>query len=166
MKRMRACLAVGTLLLSWPAAAENALVILSSATSLNSSELLVSGNNNQLTILQEAPLGAAGGNSIRVSLSGNNNGGPEGSTFTGAALTSGLMPGSLTQQGQNNTMSLDVIGSSNLFAMLQQGDNNAVVGSITGSNNQAAIQQIGGNNFASFFQTGMGNNVSITQRSR
>jgi hypothetical protein len=166
MTRMRACLTVAALLAAFPAAAENSLVILSDPNPLNATELTVAGSGNSLSILQEAPLNAAAANSIRVSLSGDRNGGPAGSSFTRAALSSGLMPGTLTQRGQGNSVSLDVIGSSNLFAMLQQGDHNTIVGSISGIGNQAAVQQFGGNNFASFSQTGMGNNVSITQRSR
>ncbi len=166
MYRMRACLTVAVLLTTFPAAADNSLVILTDPNSLNATELTIAGSGNGLSILQEVPLSAAVTNKVRVSLTGDRNGGPVGSTFTSAALSSGLMPGTLTQRGQGNMMSLDVIGSSNLFAMLQQGDGNTIVGSISGIGNQAAVQQFGGNNFASFSQTGMGNNVSITQRSR
>ncbi|SKA26845.1 hypothetical protein [Consotaella salsifontis] len=166
MKRMRACLAVAALLTAFPAAAENSLVILSDPGPLNATELTVAGSGNSLMILQEAPLNAAAMNSIRVSLTGNGNGGPAGSSFTGAALRSGLTPGSLTQKGQGNLVSLGVIGSHNLFAMLQQGDGNTIAASISGTGNQAAVQQFGGRNYASFSQTGMGNNVSIIQRSR
>ncbi|WP_102957648.1 hypothetical protein [Mangrovicella endophytica] len=166
MNRVRACLAIGAMLMSFPAAAENSLVILSAPNLLNVADLTITGNGNQLSLLQETSLDAAAANTIRVSISGNGNGGPAGSVFSGAALSSGLMPGSLTQTGQGNLASLDVIGSRNLFAMLQQGSHNMITGSISGTGNQAAVQQFGGNNFASFSQSGTGNNISITQRSR
>ena len=164
---LRTSLITAALMAAFPAiASENPLVITSNSDSLNIADLSMDGNANSLTLLQETPLGATAQNLIRVSLEGERNGGPAGAAFTGAALTSGLMPGHLTQQGEGNSIDIGVLGSSNLFAVAQIGDANVVSATITGSGNQAAVQQFGSNNFAVFSQTGYGNIVSITQRSR
>ena len=58
---------------------------------MNSAILDVTGNGNRLEILQNFTSGSLG-NSIQVQIHGDLNGGPSGSSFTGAALRPGLAP--------------------------------------------------------------------------
>lgn len=156
--------AVAALLISASgAAAENELVLISPEAFGNKVQVSMTGNGNRLEVAQE--LTAVGTNSITASIQGDLNGGPLGASFTGAALRTGLRPGSLTQRGFNNSMTVNVNGTSNLFAFSQTGSGNSLQASITGHANQAAVVQVGMNNYASFSQNGVGNIVSITQRS-
>lgn len=156
--------AVAALLMSASgAAAKNELVLISPEQFGNRAEVTMTGNGNRLEVLQE--LTGAGTNSITASIHGDLNGGPLGAAFSGPALRAGLRPGSLTQQGFNNSMAVNVSGTGNLFAFSQMGSGNSLQASITGHSNQAAVVQVGMNNHASFSQNGIGNIVSITQRS-
>lgn len=156
--------AVAALLVSASGAcADNALVLLSPEDFGNRVQVSMAGNGNRLEVAQE--LTAAGTNSIMASIQGDLNGGPLGASFSGPALRAGLRPGSLMQRGFNNAMTVDVTGTSNLFAFSQTGSGNSLHASITGHSNQAAVVQVGMNNYASFSQNGVGNIVSITQRS-
>ncbi|WP_321340160.1 hypothetical protein [uncultured Cohaesibacter sp.] len=128
-------------------------------------ELNITGNGNGLNISQSYAFGADGQNLIDISIDGNNNGRLEGTSFTGAALESGLQPGNLVQEGFNNSMIVNVSGTSNLFAFLQNGSQNTLQASIEGTGNQAAVQQYGQNNHVSFSQMGSNNSISISQRS-
>lgn len=144
--------------------AANELILITNNTVTNSAVLDVIGYGNRLEIQQNvtsSPLG----NSIQVQIHGNLNGGPSGSSFTGAALRSGLTPGSLVQNGFGNSMSFNVSGSNNLFAAAQYGNSNMITASIAGSGNQSSVVQNGNGNFAGFSQTGFDNTVSITQTS-
>lgn len=141
------------------------LTILPDSLTSNRAEITMVGNDNVLTILQEVPLSAPAANSIRVRVSGDRNGGPVGSSFRGAALSSGLMPGVMMQWGSENRIDLMVDGSDNLFAVSQAGTANQLVASIVGNGNQSTVQQLGTGNIAAFSQTGNGNIVSITQTS-
>lgn len=144
-------------------AVSNELVLLSGKQFLNSAEIVMEGDGNRLEISQEH---ASGGlNTIIATIRGDLNGGPLGATFTGAARLTGLQPGTLTQSGFGNAMTVEVEGSGNLFAFAQIGNGNTLRASITGHSNQAAVLQTGMNNFASFSQHGIGNIVSITQHS-
>ena len=131
----------------------------------NGADLVMVGNDNVLTILQEAPLGADAFNSVRVRLTGDRNGGAAGRSFGGAALATGLLPGHLTQSGLGNLMDISVDGSDNLFAASQTGSANQLAASIVGHGNQSAVRQTGNGNIANFSQVGNGNMVSITQTS-
>jgi hypothetical protein len=153
-------------LFAWPAQgalAANDINILTMDDVSNVLRLHIEGDNNALQIDQENPGGPA--NSITLNIEGDLNGGPLGARFTGAALTPGLQPGTLVQKGYGNSISFDVTGSSNLFAVAQLGNRNMVTASISGSANQASIMQVGNGNVAGFSQAGIGNTVSIMQRS-
>nr|WP_321456961.1 hypothetical protein [uncultured Cohaesibacter sp.] len=128
-------------------------------------ELSITGDSNSLSISQDFAFGASGGNLMNITIDGNDNGGSAGSSFSGVALNSGLQPGNLIQEGFNNSMIVDVSGTSNLFAFLQNGSQNSLQASIEGTGNQAAVQQYGQNNHVSFSQMGSNNSISISQRS-
>ena len=147
-----------------PASAKNDLELLGDGNLNNITMIDFTGNGNRLEILQEFT-GGTGSNTIRASIDGDFNGGPVGSSFSGAALLPGLEPGSLTQSGFDNAIAMNVEGSYNLFAFAQNGNGNRISATITGSNNQAAVLQEGTNNYAAFSQIGVGNLVSIVQRS-
>lgn len=163
-KQVFAAACAALLVSSTGALAKNELVLLTQDEFLNRAELSVIGNDNRLMISQEHT-GGIGLNSITATINGDLNGGPLGARFTGAARLSGLMPGTLHQQGYGNTMSVSVDGTANLFAFAQVGSGNMLRASITGQGNQAAVMQTGIGNFASFSQNGIGNIVSITQNS-
>jgi hypothetical protein len=146
------------------AAAGNNDISFSDPTSeYNTLALNVDGAHNVLTIAQAVPLAPSDGNIMDVSLTGDFNGGA--GAFTGAALTSGLTPGLLSQDGAGNRMALAVIGSHNLFAMVQHGSSNVIEGHISGVGNQAAVVQNGVGNHFSFSQSGIGNIINISQTS-
>ncbi len=144
------------------AMASNELVLLTHDEFLNRAEIAITGNDNRLIISQEHT-GGVGLNSVTATINGDLNGGPLGASFTGAALATGLQPGTIRQSGFNNTMAISVEGTSNLFAFAQIGSGNALHASITGHSNQAAVTQVGTNNYAGFSQNGIGNIVSISQ---
>jgi hypothetical protein len=145
------------------AATTNDITISRSPLESNMLTKLIEGSGNVLSIDQTAPLGATSPNSMSVSIDGDLNGGS--AAFTGAALFSGLQPGSLMQEGEGNTMALSVIGSQNLFAMVQKGSFNAIDAHISGTGNQAAVIQAGMNNHLAFSQSGTGNIISVSQTS-
>lgn len=156
--------AAALLLVPSVATANNKLILLNNDQFLNKVYVAVEGGSNALEILQEHT-GGAGANTLAAAITGDFNGGPLGSSFTGAAKSIGMRPGTLTQSGFNNSMNLTVNGSHNLFAFAQIGSGNVLHGSVTGHSNQAAVLQSGNNNHAVFSQNGTGNLVSITQRS-
>lgn len=144
------------------AQAANEMILLDASDLTQVAVFNIEGNFNRLVIDQQ--LEAEGtGNTIEVSIEGNFNGGPEGSSFTGVAAELGISPGSLSQSGFGNQIGIEVSGERNLFAVAQTGSNNNVRGMIIGSDNQAAIMQQGMNNFVSFSQNGIGNMISVRQ---
>ena len=145
------------------AAGNNDITFMDPASEYNTLALNVDGSHNVLTIAQAAPQAPSDGNLMDVSLTGNFNGGM--GDFTGAALISGLTPGLLSQDGVGNRMSLTVMGSHNLFAMVQNGSANVIDGHISGVGNQAAVVQNGAGNHFSFSQSGIGNIINISQTS-
>lgn len=155
---------VGILMSATPAAAHNEMILLNPADLSNLAVFSIEGNGNRLVIDQTNP-GSGTANVVRVSITGNNNGGPEGAAFTGVAGRSGLQPGNIVQNGLGNEVVLTVQGNANLFAAAQSGNNNAVVGRMIGTANQSAITQVGHNNFASFSQSGIGNIINVRQTS-
>jgi hypothetical protein len=146
------------------ARAANDSLLTSNDAFFNSATLKIDGDFNGLQIVQEY-VGGGAGNTLSVSIDGDFNGGPLNAKFSGAALLSGLAPGSLTQRGYGNSMSFEVSGSHNLFAAAQVGNSNTILASITGTANQASVSQTGNSNFVAFSQNGIGNTVSVTQTS-
>lgn len=159
-----AAAALGTVILATPALATNELTIVSDNLTANSALLDVSGDLNLLQVTQNYD-GLGGANAIGLSITGDFNGGPAGAQFTGAALSVGLQPGTIVQDGHANAMDISVAGSGNLFAFAQHGSENILNAAITGSGNQAAVLQMGVGNVLSFTQNGSGNTISVTQRS-
>lgn len=161
-KSALASITAGMLFFAHPAYAKNDLVLLSESDLSNAMLVEISGDGNRLQILQERT-GGTGTNTIDVTIAGDGNGGPLGSSFTGPGWQSGLQPGNLTQIGFDNAMTISVEGSHNLFAFSQSGNDNMLTASIAGFGNQAAVVQQGMHNHAGFSQNGIGNMISITQ---
>ncbi|WP_158555057.1 hypothetical protein [Fulvimarina endophytica] len=154
----------GLLAASTASATENRLIIDTTADSLDTLVLAVEGNDNGLDIRQtynsSSDLSA---NAITIDIRGDRNGGREG--LAAKPLIDGLPFGSLLQQGYGNAMTVEVVGSDNLFASAQRGANNTLSAFIEGRGNQASVSQIGSGNIAGFSQVGNGNMVSISQQS-
>jgi hypothetical protein len=147
---------------------------------LNTADLVVTGDRNLLRAQQGYPGGTGDGNTMTVTVFGddNNNTAATGN-FTGDALSARndandvtgqpFGKGRLWQHGSNNDMTILVgsVGSpsnENIFAALQQGDGNMINGSISdGSSNQAAVAQLGSNNSTTFTQSGSFNSLGVTQ---
>ena len=146
---------------SSPSFAINDYILVNPNDLSNLATIEMSGDNNMLMIDQVAPLGQPG-NAINVSLTGNNNGGPAGSSFR-TPDADGLMPGSLIQHGFGNAIDVAVSGSDNLFAIAQYGSSNTARAQITGIENQFVIHQTGTGNFANLVQNGTGNTAIVTQ---
>ena len=125
----------------------------------------ITGNNNSLHIDQTYD-GLGLGNQVRLTISGDLNGGPLQSTFTGRAASSGLTAGSIVQVGHDNMVDLFIAGSSNLFASTQIGGANTLTAQMIGNYNQTAVYQTGVGNTASVIQSGNGNSLTIIQRSQ
>ena len=129
----------------------------------NAVEIAVTGEANAFDVLQEAPKGAALGNRLALTVTGNGNGAT--SAFTGAAARAALNPGRIVQRGQTNAMTVSLLGDANLFAATQVGTRNSLSAAMIGTGNQAAVLQSGHGNVAAFTQTGHGNTLGIVQRS-
>lgn len=153
---------LATLVSAVPAIASNDMILLNPDDLSSLATFDVTGNDNRLVIEQVAPL-SGGSNSVKVAISGDRNGGPEGAVFSGVATRNGLTPGHILQRGMGNAVDIDVRGSDNLFAVAQLGDYNTVRGMIVGTGNQSSISQTGNGNFVSFSQNGMGNMISVRQ---
>ncbi|MCZ4368532.1 hypothetical protein [Sulfitobacter dubius] len=147
----------------------------STQTGLNNmAGLDVTGNRNHLDVDQRS---AAGGNTMNVMIAGNdNNNYPTTNPLVGdadwardsglalSAMFSTLNQGDLSQNGDGNSLTLNVMADRNAFAMLQDGTNNEIVGEISwGSDNQAVVAQVGSNNLANFTIAGIGNVTGIVQ---
>lgn len=140
----------------------------------NEASLDVTGNRNHLDVDQRS---AAGGNTMNIMIAGNDNnnfpttnplaGDADWARDRGLALSptfSTLNQGSLSQNGDGNSLTLNVMADRNAFAMLQDGTDNEIVGEISwGSDNQAVVAQIGSNNVANFTIAGIGNVTGIVQ---
>ncbi|MFI0848847.1 hypothetical protein [Mesorhizobium sp. IMUNJ 23232] len=162
--KLRSVLVAGVVLASAPAQARNELVILTENELSNSHMLDVNGGFNAVSVLQ-VHNGFGAPNMIDLDIKGDFNGGPLGASFTGAALSVGLTPGSITQSGFDNRITASVTGSHNLFAFEQDGSGNRIAASISGTANQTAVTQAGINSVVGFSQTGIGNIISISQTS-
>ena len=118
----------------------------------NNIGLAQSGNSNSATLTVDGDYNGGG------SAFGS---GVAGSLATSEALTAGLME----QTGDNNSITLDVIGSFNVFATRQNstGGGNSIVGLQDGSYNQVAVLQNGSGSLVNFSQVGSYNNASFNQ---
>lgn len=137
----------------------------------------VESDNNLLVIDQSGGLG--GQNTLTVDLWGDDNnrataGNNGDGTFSGdaaavAVLDGRLAPGTLTQNGSNNSILLDVGASGteaddNLFSFLQDGSGNTITGTITsGFGNEVAVSQVGNGSSTMFTQNGNYNNLGVSQ---
>ncbi|ALN74647.1 hypothetical protein [Aureimonas sp. AU20] len=158
---------IASLLVASPALAgsSNVLTLSPNQDASNRIELLLTGNDNQLSLSQTSSASSPSGNSMTINVQGDRNGGKRSSSKLTPTLIADLPWGSLSQTGHSNAMDISVSGSDNLFAAVQQGSSNVMRGSIVGNGNGAAVSQSGQNNLASFSQIGKGNMISITQRS-
>lgn len=162
--KLHSVLFAGVVLASAPAQAGNELVFRTQHEVPNSLMLDVSGSLNAVYALQtNHGLGAA--NVVDVNIDGDLNGDPLGASFTEAALSLGLTPGSIAQSGFDNHITASVAGSRNLFAFAQEGSGNRLAASILGTANQAAVSQSGLNNVVGLSQSGSGNIMSVSQTS-
>jgi hypothetical protein len=146
------------------AQANDGLYIATNGNESNFVAAAITGNDNSLYIDQTYD-GSGLTNQVKLNITGDLNGGPLHSSFTGAARSSGLTPGEIVQVGHDNLVDLFIKGSSNLFSSTQIGSANTLTAQITGNYNQAAVYQSGVGNTASIFQNGNGNSVTIIQRS-
>ena len=115
---------------------------------------------NTLTILQEP---TSSGNTVRVTLSGQQNGAVSQSFQLRPTWFSDMQPGTIEQRGNGHTTELAVSGIGNLFAISQSGQSNRTTGQISGRANQASVIQSGQANRVSFTQTGTNNTIAISQ---
>src|SRR5690606_19627611 len=110
-------------------------------------ELLVTGDNNTLSIEQIHDM-SGGLNQINLEIVGNGNGGYGQGWNQPLQASTGLMPGTIIQEGHENLIDLKIMGSSNLFAAIQKGARNTLSGTISGTSNQVSSVQLGtGNSF-------------------
>lgn len=162
--KLHSALVAGVVLASAPAQASDERVILTQHELSNSLIFDVSGSLDPVPVLQ-AHHGLGAANEIDVDIKGDFNGGPLGGSFTGAAPSIGLTPGSLTQSGFDNHIKASVTGSRNLFAFAQEGSGNRLTASVSGIANQAAVSQTGFNNVVGLSQSGIDNMIGISQTS-
>jgi hypothetical protein len=126
----------------------------------------IGGDDNNIGLTQNGTSNLA---SLTIDGTGNRNGGYHNFTVGGEAASAGLTAGLLIQTGLNNSVSLHVTGSDNIFATSQNTGTytgsqvNTIVGIISGDNNEAAVIQAGHNDTANFVQTGSMNNAYISQ---
>lgn len=162
--KLRSVLVAVVVLASAPALASNELVMLTQDELSNSLKLDVNGSFNAVSVIQ-AHDGVGASNVIDLNIEGAFNGGQPGASFTGTALSVGLMPGSIAQSGIDNLITASITGSHNLFALAQEGRGNRLAASVAGMANQSAVTQTGINNVVGFSQSGIGNMISISQTS-
>jgi len=133
----------------------------------NVASVLQSGNTNFLEVAQSNT-----GNTATATITGSNNNGIGigGRSFSGDAAVAlaasnapTLTPGRLFQDGLNNAVTANVVGSENKFAFYQQGNSNLAGGIIVGASNQLAVVQVGDSNVAMVEQFGSGNTAVILQ---
>lgn len=135
----------------------------------NAARIKQDGDYNEALIEQQGSR-----NSARLTFDGDSNGisGMTGvaGTLVSANLAS-LTPGKAFQNSSSslvgNSITYDVIGSSNKFAFAQIGGNNQITGLVgndaPSNGNQAAVLQNGSNNVSQFTQNGGTNNLSVNQ---
>jgi hypothetical protein len=140
----------------------------------NDAGVAIKGNLNFINLKQDNGAGAGNNASVTIIGSGNNN--SLLNPFLGAAQLAlddvhgdalgdaTLGHGDLFQVGDNNSLTLTVASSDNMFASYQKGNNNTITGTIGGGTaNQAVVAQIGNTNISNFTQNGASNNLGISQ---
>ena len=132
----------------------------------NELELLITGNDNSLSIEQIHDM-SGGLNQISLEIVGSGHGsfGQDWNQPLQLQASFDLQPGMIVQDGHENLIDLQILGSSNLFAAIQKGSGNTLSGTITGSGNQVASIQLGTGNSFAFSQTGNGNSIAVFQKS-
>ena len=168
MNRLRWALAALVLLVAAaPAAAqESGQALLQQSGLRNLALIRIDGNANSLIVDQLQSDRSLLGNVIRISISGDRNGGLIGGSRSSLFDSSVLEPGLVTQSGAANRIDLSVTGSDNQFGLRQVGIGNSLSGVISGAANQVAVMQVGGGNAMAFAQSGSGNILSVVQRAR
>lgn len=118
-----------------------------------------------LVVLWAGASSASEGNIARVSITGSFNGGSAGLDVANSIAALNLSPGSIVQQGSENTVDLSVSGDRNMFALSQTGSGNVISGVIIGERNQVGALQTGNRNTISFTVIGVGNSLAVRQHS-
>ena len=141
------------------------LATLNQLGSYNSAIATQYGSQNHLNIKQ-----LSDSNSVVANFTGDSNGNGSLTGIAAALLPSNanLAEGTIYQDSTGsaygNSVTYNVTGSSNLFAMAQIGGNNSIVGTVGSSGNQVAVLQKGLSNVTNFVQTGGNNNaISVSQ---
>lgn len=124
--------------------------------------LAVAGGGSLLRIEPESPVAGAG-NVLTIGADSDPFGDPFSPAFSPLSGDLGLEPGSLSQAGTGNSLSLAVTGLHNLVAAAQAGADNMIDAVVAGTRNEASVTQSGQGNIAVFSQAGIGNIVSISQ---
>jgi len=125
------------------------------------------GDDNLVTVAQ-----LGDGNTATANFTGNRNGNGSFSVL-GALhqpplpLNANLTQGTIYQDSTGlggNTVTYNVTGSDNLFAMAQIGGSNTITGKVTSGSNEVAVLQTGSSNVTNFVQQGGNANViSVSQ---
>ncbi|MEX5599584.1 hypothetical protein [Pseudophaeobacter sp. C1-32P7] len=138
----------------------------------NTADILMSGVDNTIALVQQAATGGIAGNFMDVDITGDNNGN---APLSGFAALSGANTSELKQgfadnnDGNwpkgNNSLTLNIAGHNNQFGVTQEGTNNTVgTLSITGSDNELGISQAGNANIVDLAVLGGNfNNIGIAQ---
>lgn len=135
------------------------------ANGVNIADVTISGKANDLGITQLSS-GGSSSNIARVSIVGDRNGGVAGGSILPAFAALGLVPGTIVQSGEGNSITLTVVGNDNLFALGQIGSGNVIAGMIGGTENKVAAIQTGNGNTLSFSVIGTGNTLTVSQHAR
>lgn len=121
----------------------------------NTADIDIVGSDNRAKLDQQ------GSNDAVISYTGNKS---NSTGFSAARLVAtGLVPGNFHQIGNDNRISVQVTGDSNLTAATQNGAFNLLIAVISGTANEAVILQTGASNSANLYQRGQGNLAMIAQ---
>ncbi len=136
--------------------------------SFNQLNISEAGTNNIVeTVTQNNDGVAISGNTAKITLAGDDNGG-DGlggvGTFVSVAKDAGVFQATVLQIGDDNDLSYAVSAAShrNLYGFVQDGDGNGIIGNVDGNDNEAAVRETGDDNVASFSQTGNTNAIAVT----
>ncbi|WDR01348.1 hypothetical protein PSQ19_10970 [Devosia algicola] len=142
-------------------------VTLTQMGSYNSGSVTQFGNDNWLTATQ-----IGDGNTATANFSGDRNGNGAFSLFNGLhqpvlPVNAYLVQGTIYQDstgGAGNSVTYNVTGSDNLFAMAQLGGSNSITGKVNSDSNEVAVLQTGNSNVTNFVQQGgSANAISVSQ---
>jgi hypothetical protein len=135
---------------------------------LNEVNIAESGIGNYVETLTQDNAGVAiSGNTSKITLAGDDNGG-DGlgglGTFATAVRTIGVFQATVLQIGDDNDLSYAVSASSSgsQYGFMQDGDGNGIIGNVEGIGNEAGVRQTGDDNNVSFSQKGNVNAVAVT----